>query len=74
MYGNPNRSMDEKLFLFKEFLSFFKRSIPGGFSPINHHLLALYGHGSHVSLKAIKQAQQFGLDMITLLSHTSHAL
>jgi len=56
MYGNPNRSMDEKLFLFKEFLSFFKRSIPGGFSPINHHLLALYGHGSHVNLKAIKQA------------------
>jgi hypothetical protein len=61
-------------FLFKEFLSFFKRSIPSGISPSNRHLLALNGHGSHVSLKAIKHAQQFGLNMITLPSHTSHAL
>jgi len=61
-------------FLFKEFLSFFKRSILGGSSPSNHHLLILNGHGSHVSLQAIKQVQQFGLDMITLLSHTSHVL
>jgi len=61
-------------FLFKDFLSFFKRSIPSGISPSNHHLLILDGHGSHVSLKAIEQAQQFGLDMITLLSHTSHVL
>jgi hypothetical protein len=55
-------------------LSFFKRSIPGGLFPINRHLLALNGHGSHVSLEVIKQAQQFGLDMITLPSHTSHVL
>jgi hypothetical protein len=54
-------------FLFKEFLSFFKRSILGGSSPSNHHLLILNGHGSHVSLEAIKQVQQFGLDMIMLL-------
>jgi hypothetical protein len=60
--------------LIKDFLSFFKRSIPCGISLSNHHLLALDGHGSHVSLKAIKQAQQFVLDMIALPSHTSHAL
>jgi hypothetical protein len=54
-------------FLFKEFLSFFKKSIPSGSSLSNHHLLILNGHDSHVSLKAIKQVQQFGLDMIMLL-------
>jgi hypothetical protein len=32
------------------------------------------GHGSHVTLKAIEQMQEFGLNMVTLLSHTSHAL
>jgi hypothetical protein len=61
-------------FLFKEFLSFFKRSILGGISPNNHHLLILDGHGSHVNLEVIKQVQQFGLYMITLPSHTSHVL
>ncbi len=44
-------------FLFEEFLSFFKRSIPGGSSPSNHRLLILNGHGSHVSLEAIRQVQ-----------------
>jgi hypothetical protein len=49
MYGNPNQNMDDKFFI-KDFLSFFKRSILGGISPRNHHLLILDGHGSHVSL------------------------
>jgi hypothetical protein len=57
-------------FLFKEFLSFFKRSILGGSFLSNHHLLIINGHGSHVNLEAIEQVQQFGLDMIMLLSHT----
>jgi hypothetical protein len=61
-------------FLFKEFLSFFKRLVPSGIFLSNCPLLILDGHGSHVSLKAIKHKQQFGLNMITLLSHTSHAL
>ncbi len=61
-------------FLFKEFLSFFKKLVLGGIFPNNYHLLALDGHGSHVSLKTIEQAQQFGLNMITLPSHASHVL
>jgi hypothetical protein len=61
-------------FLFKIFLFFFKRLVLGGISPSNCHLLVLDGHGSHVSLEAIEHAQQFGLYMITLPSHTSHAL
>ncbi len=31
-------------------------------------------HGSHLTLEMMKQAQQRGLDMITLPTHTSHAL
>jgi hypothetical protein len=61
-------------FLVKEFLYFFKRSIPSEISITNMHLLILDGHGSHVTLEAIEQAKEFGFDMITLPSHTSHAL
>jgi hypothetical protein len=60
--------------LFKELLYFFKRSIPNGISLTNRHLLILDGHGSHVTFETIEQAKEFGLDMITLPSHTSHAL
>ncbi len=40
----------------------------------NPHLLVLDGHSNHVTLEAIEHAIFFGLDMITLPSHTSHAL
>jgi hypothetical protein len=40
----------------------------------NYHQLILDGHGSHVIFKAIKQAHQFGLDMVTLPLHISHVL
>jgi len=53
---------------------FFKRSIPSGISITNRHMLILDGHGSHVTLEVIEQVQEFGLDMITLPLHTSHAL
>jgi len=58
---------------FKEFLSFFKRSIRSGISLTNRHLFILDGHGSHVTFVAIEQAKEIGLNMITLPSHTSHA-
>lgn len=32
------------------------------------------GHGSHITIKAIKQVHQFRLHMITLLFHRSYAL
>jgi hypothetical protein len=63
-----------KTFLFKGFLSFFKNLNLSGISQSNRHLLILNSHGSHGTLEAIGQAQTFGLDMITLHSHTSHAL
>ncbi len=36
-------------------------------------MLILDGHGSHVTFEVIEQVQEFGLDMITLPLHTSHA-
>ncbi len=41
-------------YLFKEFLSFFKRLILSGISLTNRHLLILDGHGSHVTLETIE--------------------
>jgi hypothetical protein len=61
-------------FLFKKFLSFVKGLVQGGISLINRNFLILDGHGFHVTLKTIEQTQAFGLNMITLPSHTSHAL
>jgi hypothetical protein len=61
-------------FLFKEFISFFNKSVPSGVSLNNQHLLILDGYGSHVTIEAIEKAKDFGLDNITLPSHTSHSL
>ncbi len=36
-------------------------------------MLILDGHGSHVTFETIEQAKEFGIDMITLPSHASHA-
>jgi len=52
-------------FLFNEFMSFFKRSIPSGISITNRHMLILDGHGSHVTLEEIKQAQKVGYEYST---------
>jgi hypothetical protein len=57
-------------FFFKEFHSFFKKYVPSKVSFINIQLLILDGHDSNVILKTISQAQEMGLDMITLPSHT----
>ncbi len=58
-------------FVFKKFLSFFNELVPSGMSINNQHLLILDGHGSHVTLEAIEQVKELGLNMITLPSHIS---
>jgi hypothetical protein len=60
--------------LFNEFLNFFTRFVLGRISLTNNHLLILDGHGNHVTLEVIKQAHKFGLDMVTLPTHTFRAL
>jgi hypothetical protein len=63
-----------KAFLFKGFMSLFNNLVLSGISQSDRYLLILNGHGSHVTFKTIRQVQTFGLDMITLSCHTSHAL
>ena len=45
-----------------------------GISAENRHLLVLDGHNSHVTLEVVTLAMNFGLDIISLPSHTSYAL
>jgi hypothetical protein len=73
LYGNAKKNRDIT-FMFKEFLSFFNKLVSSGVSLSNQHLLILNGHGNHVTLETIGLVKEFGLDMITLPSHTSHAL
>ena len=40
----------------------------------NCHLLVLDGHNLHVTLEVCKISMESGLDIISLPSHTSHAL
>lgn len=62
--------------LFSKWLSHFIEAVKqkGGISSSCRHLLILDGHNSHVTLDAVRQARDAGLDMLTLPSHTSHAL
>jgi len=45
------------------FVFFMKKGLPSGTCISNRHLLILDGHGFHVTLEAIEQAREFGLDM-----------
>jgi hypothetical protein len=58
--------------LFKRIIFISKRLAQGGTSHFNFHLLILNGHGSHVLLEVIKDAQKIGLGMLTLPPHFSH--
>lgn len=62
--------------LFYTWLSHFIARVKESFdlSQTSRHLLILDGHNSHVTLEVIHKASQAGIDMVTLPSHTSHAL
>jgi len=49
LHGNAKKAW-MIFFLFKEFLSFFKKFVPSGVSFNNKHLLILDGHGNYVAL------------------------
>ena len=63
-------------YLFSMWMLHFIASVRGrgGISPENRHLLILDGYNSHVTLDVVKEASAAGLDLLTLLAHTSHAL
>jgi hypothetical protein len=63
-------------FLFNKWMDHFIEAMKkkGGMSPIQRHLMILDGHNSHVTLGVILKANDAGLDMVTLPSHTSHEI
>lgn len=63
-------------YIFSAWISHFIASARriGAISPENRHLLILDGHNSHITLDVVREASAAGLDLLTLLAHTSHAL
>ena len=72
MAAHPHAWMTKELLL--NWLCHFVASVPGGVSPENKYLLILDGHGSHMALQTIEEANNFGTDLLTLLTHTTHRL
>jgi hypothetical protein len=62
------------VYFFKQWFSFFYKSIPKEIYQQNCHLLILDGYGSHVTMERFEQAIKFGLIMVTFNSHISHTL
>jgi hypothetical protein len=63
--------------LFNKWILDFITSIQchgGNLRPTNHHLLILNDHNLHVAINVVHKTMSVGLDLITLPSHTSHAL
>jgi hypothetical protein len=54
-------------------LTFFYKSILGGFFPENWLLLILNGHDFHVTIWTLEQIVNVKLNMVTLPTHISHA-
>ena len=63
-------------YLFSAWISHFIESVRrmGAVSIDQRHLLILDGHASHITLDVVQEARQAGLDLLTLPSHTSHAM
>ena len=74
MAMQPKAWMTSYLFAkwIEQFILCIKRR--SSISASERHLLILDGHGSHVTLEVVLEAQRAGLDLLTLPSHTSHAL
>ncbi len=68
MHGDAKENMVDSFFIHRNW-SFFKRSILSDITKYNQHQLILDEHGSHVTLEAIKQAQEFGLYVVMLPFH-----
>jgi hypothetical protein len=63
-------------FLFSTWISHFLESVSrmDSISPTSRHLLTLDGYTSHVTLEVVKVTRGAKLDLVSLPSHTSHAL
>ena len=62
--------------LFESWISHFLEYLKAdpGIDHSNRHLLILDGYNSHITLEVVKISMQSSLDIVSLPSHTSHAL
>lgn len=72
MAAHPHAWMIKELFL--SWLFHFAALVPSGISPNNRHLLILDGHGNHMVVQTIEEANNLGIDLLTLPTHTAHRL
>jgi len=72
MHGHAKKSLNDCI-PFQPMADFFSIKLRG-ISQQNCHLLILDGQGWHVTIKPLQQGTKFALGMVTLPSHTSHAL
>jgi hypothetical protein len=63
-------------YLFGAWVSHFIELVreSGSVSQEHYHLLILDGHILYVSIEVVQKVRRAGLDLLTLLSHTLHAL
>lgn len=71
---HPSLTTSTRLKIQKINFNFIEVFCKHGILQTNCHILILEKHGSYATLQAIELAQQFGLNMIALPSHTLHAL
>ena len=73
MAMQPNAWMTK--WLFERWISHFIKCMRKGLGldQTNWHLLILNKHNSHITLEVIKISMESGLDIVSFLSHTSHA-
>lgn len=64
-------AIQEKAWM-SHFIQSFERL--GGISPERQHLLIMDGYTSHITLEVVEEAKLGRLDLLTLLSHTSHTI
>ena len=74
MAMQPNAWMTK--WLFESWISHFIGTLKAttGIDESKRHLLILDGHTSHMTLEVVQVAMNSGLDIVSLPSHTSHAL
>ncbi|XP_024524772.1 uncharacterized protein LOC112344376 [Selaginella moellendorffii] len=58
--------------LWPQWLEHFVKLVPGGCLPTNCHALIVDGHRSHITKVALDTAKMLSVNVILLLTHTSH--
>ena len=55
-------------------ISLFATFVPSGVSQGNRHLLIFDGHGIHIALQIVEEANMMGIDLLPFPAHTTRGL